>query len=131
MDPAGFGRWLDAYGRAWISNSAPEVAALFSEDAVYYYEPFRRPARGRESIVRAWFEGGRSQREPTFEHEVLAVSGRTGIAHWRAGWMRDGAASARIRMDGVLVAVFDDEGRCREHREWYSVDEEAVAGSLG
>jgi hypothetical protein len=62
MDPAGFGRWLDAYGRAW---------------------------------------------------------------------MRDGAASARIRMDGVLVAVFDDEGRCREHREWYSVDEEAVAGSLG
>jgi len=117
---------MDAYGRAWISNDADEVAALFTEDAVYHHGPFREPTRGRLAIVAAWVDGATLQQQPTFEHDELVVTETTGVAHWTASWIRDGRAPVRVRLDGVLVATFDPAGRCVEHREWFSREEDRL-----
>ncbi len=103
--------WAERYFAAWKSNDPVAVASLFSEDAVYYYGPFREPAHGREEIVRRWV-ANETQANVRSAHEVIAVADDTAVIHWAVSF--DGTA-----MDGVLIVKFDDDGACREHREWY------------
>lgn len=120
MEDVGFQRWLDAYARAWESNDCVQVAALFTEDAVYYTDPFREAWKGRDAIVRAWTSDPEQQDGVRFDYRVLAVRGDTGVAHWSVSYVRRAGSPVHVEMDGVLVARFDDHGRCFEHREWYA-----------
>jgi ketosteroid isomerase-like protein len=47
-------KWMIAYRAAWESNDPSEIGALFTDDALYYNEPFTEPARGRDAIVARW-----------------------------------------------------------------------------
>ena len=109
--------WAERYFIAWKTNDAETVASLFTEDAVYFYGPFREPARGREEIVRRWTE---NDAPPDFRSafDVVAVEGDVAVVHWRVSW-------GGVAMDGVLVVTFDERGLCREHREWYARTESA------
>jgi hypothetical protein len=116
MDLDSFRSWLERYSDAWGSNEPDDVAALFAEDAEYWWGPFREPARGRDAIVRAWVEGGappglRSRFEP------IALAGDRGVAHWEVAF--EGGGGGLIELDGILVCTFDGEGRCTLHQEWY------------
>ncbi len=116
MDREGFRAWLEGYFDAWRSNDPAAVEALFAEDAVYSYGPFREPAVGPETIVRNWIQGGiQPGLETSFE--ILATEGERGVAGFRVSF--DAEAGDRVTMDGVLVCDFDAEGRCTLHREWY------------
>ena len=106
--------WAERYFLAWRTNDRATVESLFSEDAVYFYGPFRPPARGREAIVARWLEN--PQPGVTSEFEVVAVEDRVAVIHWRVGFPRD----ARTELDGVLIIRFDESGVCCEHREWYA-----------
>ncbi len=130
LDLTALDRWVGAYGRAWESNDAREVEALFSADAVYYVSPFAEPRRGREAIVRAWVSDPESQREVRFAHDAVAVEGNVGVAHWHVTF-RPADADSRVEMDGVLVLRFDDDGRCTDHREWYARREAPAAREGG
>jgi hypothetical protein len=116
MDRRGFQGWLDAYFRAWESNAVADVAALFTEDAVYRVGPFREPWRGRDEIVRRWVEGGSTDMDHGFE--ILAVEGDVGVARWRVITQLPGDP-VKVEHDGVLVITFAPDGRCRDHLEWY------------
>ncbi len=118
MDRNAFDRWMEAYGRAWLSNDPQGVAALFTEDAVYAVSPFLEPRRGRDRIVAEWTSDPEGQTEIEFRHEVLAFEGERGVAWFGASFTRRGDG-VRVEMDGVIDCAFDDDGRCREHREWY------------
>jgi hypothetical protein len=115
MDLAGFRGWLDAYFRAWESNEPADVAALFSEDAEYRVGPFAEAWVGRDEIVRRWTSG--AQTDVTWSCEPLALEEGVGIAHWNVV-ARDPDDVLRER-DGILVLAFTDDGRCRDHGEWY------------
>jgi uncharacterized protein (TIGR02246 family) len=115
MDTAGFRTWLDAYFAAWVSNDAAEVAALFTEDAVYAVGPFAEPWAGRDAIVARWTSG--PQDEVRADHEVLGVRGDVGVAHWNVR-STDPSSGRRMEMDGILLVTFAPDGRCRDHREW-------------
>lgn len=115
MQREGFGRWLDAYFAAWISNEPDDVASLFTEDATYSVGPFAAKWEGRTEIVRRWTLG--AQDDVEYAYEVMAVEGDTGIAHWNVRARAEGG-SARSEWDGILLITFAPDGRCREHREW-------------
>ncbi len=117
VDLAAFRSWLDRYLEAWRSNDPAEVEALFAEDAVYSWGPFREPARGRDAIVKAWVEGGVPE-ELRLAHEAWAVAGERGMAHFTASF--GNAEGAVVEIDGILVCDFDVDGRCTLHREWYA-----------
>ena len=119
MEMDALGSWLDAYGRAWLSNDPADVAALFTEDAVYSWGPYREPARGRDAIVEAWVADPMDQRDVRFSAEPLAVTGDVGVGHWSVSFVSAAAPDVRTELDGILVLRFGDDGRCREHREWY------------
>jgi hypothetical protein len=116
VDTEGFGSWLKRYFEAWRSNEPADVASLFAADAVYSYGPFREPTLGRDAIVEAWTSAP-PQEDLEWDHEVLAVAGRRGIAHWSASFMGEGGV--RVELDGILICDFDGDGRCTLHREWY------------
>jgi ketosteroid isomerase-like protein len=118
VDPAPLDAWLGAYFAAWRSNDPNDVAALFTEDAIYFVGPFAEPWNGRDAIVERWTAGGAGEIDAAWD--VLSVAERP--ASLTGTWKDAGAAR---EVDGILVLRFADDGRCREHREWY------VARSLG
>src|SRR5438309_5567478 len=72
-------RWMEAYKAAWISNVPTEVAALFTEDAVYAVSPFAESWTGRDEIVRRWVAGIRQ--DVDMMYEVLSDQGDNRIIH--------------------------------------------------
>jgi hypothetical protein len=54
VDTRAVAAWLDGYSQAWGTYDPEEIGALFSTDAVYFYDPFSEPLRGREAIVADW-----------------------------------------------------------------------------
>ena len=116
MDRRGFHAWLEAYFRAWESNDPEDVAALFTEDAVYRVGPFRPPYVGRDEVVQRWIEGGSTDMDHRFE--IIAVEGDVGVARWHVTTQLPGDR-VKVEHDGVLVITFAPAGRCRDHLEWY------------
>ena len=43
--------WIERYIGAWNSNDPDEIGALFTDDALYYTEPFTPPWRGCAEII--------------------------------------------------------------------------------
>ena len=116
-------KWLLRYFEAWVSNDPVEVAALFSEDAVYYYDPFKEPSKGRRVIVEKWVSDPEGQRDITTSFDVLAVEGNLGVAHWNVKYLAGPSETQRVEMDGILLLRFNPKMECTEHREWYSYRE--------
>jgi ketosteroid isomerase-like protein len=111
--------WLEAYGRAARSNDPAEVAALFSDDAVYRVGPFAEPWTGRERIVAEWTADPEGQTDLTFRAEPLFGAGERWAAHWTMTFGTRAAPDTTTELDGLLVLRFDDAGRCTEHLEWF------------
>jgi len=66
--------WVDAYKRAWISNDADDIGALFTENALYEFRPNDPdPWRGREAIVAGWIDDQDSPETWTLETTILGV----------------------------------------------------------
>jgi uncharacterized protein (TIGR02246 family) len=78
-DRAAFEDWVAAYRRAWESDDAGDIAALFTEDATYSPSPFSESWRGRDAIVDEWIKRGDSAALPAFEHEIVAADGPVGV----------------------------------------------------
>jgi hypothetical protein len=66
------------------------------------------------------------QKDITFRYEILAVTGTTGIAQWRADFTRL-ATGAKVVIEGVLMAKFAAPGKCRVFREWWHSAETPAA----
>ena len=127
MDHGAAQDWLDRYVAAWVSYDPTDVAALFSDDAVYRYHPHDEPVVGRDAIVASWLgepvaEGASTRDEPgTYDaaYSPVAVDGdvvvATGTSTYRE---RPGGPVARV-YENCFVMRFDDAGRCREFTEYY------------
>jgi hypothetical protein len=103
-----------------VSNDPVDVAALFTEDAIYWVGPFREPWVGLDQIVDRWASGRRKDVRAAFD--VIAVDDETGVAHWNVT-ARTGDDRGQAEWDGILTIAFASDGRCREHREWFSLRE--------
>ncbi|HEX3680467.1 MAG TPA: nuclear transport factor 2 family protein [Galbitalea sp.] len=66
--------WMTAYRTAWESNDPADIGALFTEDAVYYKEPFTEPERGRDAIIAMWLESQDAPATTKFIWKPLSVT---------------------------------------------------------
>jgi SnoaL-like domain len=89
-------KWITAYRAAWESNDPGDIGALFTDDALYYNEPFSEPARGRDAIVARWLERQDDPGTTTFTWKLLSevdglafVQGETdyGVAKYSNLWV--------------------------------------------
>jgi hypothetical protein len=106
--------WIDGYVRAWESNEPEEIGALFTDDALYYTEPYAEPWRGRAAIVEGWLAIKDEPGEATFEWQPLVETADLGIAVGTAAYR-----PPRHVYSNLWVIRFDGDGRCREFTEWY------------
>lgn len=118
MDERQFSQWLERYREAWEGRDPQAAVRLFAPKATYQETPYDIPMQGEAEIYEYWSEVPNSQADIHFSWQVLAVTGLSGIAHWQARFRRlpDGP---QVHLDGVLVADFDQEGRCTAFREWW------------
>ena len=110
--------WLAAYGEAWRRRDPQAIVAIFAADATYRDTPYAEPATGRDGIRAYWAAAVEQHCDVQFDHRVLSVSEREGIAHWSATFRR-AADSDITQIDGVFVLQFDSDGLCTELREWW------------
>jgi ketosteroid isomerase-like protein len=105
-------RWTDQYVRAWTTNEAADIEALFAEDATYYTAPFRKPWTGRQAIVDSWLKRKDEQGGWQFRYEVIGVAGRLGFVR---GW----TVYPDVRYSNLWVIRLADGGPCEEFTEWW------------
>jgi hypothetical protein len=118
MDEQAVAAWLDGYSRAWETNDPAEIGALFSEDAVYHYDPFDEPVRGREAIVASWLEDPDPPGTYQSRYRPLLVAGDRAVANGVSRYLHaDGSLDKEY--DNLFLLRFDAAGRCAEYREWY------------
>jgi ketosteroid isomerase-like protein len=114
-------RWLDGYLRAWRSNDAAEVRALFTDDAEYLFRPDDpEPARGIDAILAMW---GRDEgSDPKIDLRVLIENDDLGIVKGAVDY-GDGQSYSNL-----WEISFAPDGRARHFVEWYMMPPKSAAG---
>ena len=107
--------WIEEYATALETGDFGALDRLFAIEATYRPGPFSAMLRGRRAI-RSYLETLQSDR-PSFAvtARALGVGSTYAVAHWVSGW-RTGDADAVE--DGILLAAFDQFGRCTSLRAW-------------
>ncbi len=110
--------WLDRYVAAWRSYDRAEIESLFAPDALYYAEPYSEPLRGPGAVADAWLDSRDPDGSWRAEYRARSGCGDAGVGSGTSSYLRKDGAVDRV-YHNVFVLTFDDEGRCREYREWY------------
>ena len=124
-DIAALRDWLDRYERAWRSNDAADVSALFTEDAVYRWRPWDTPASGadgRAEIVQAWLKEPDEPGSWTLQIEPLAVNGDLAIARTIVRYRVGPSRPKPITYHNIWLIRLDADGRCSEFTEHFMAD---------
>ena len=120
MDRQSVQTWLDNYIEAWRTYDPSKIGDLFSEEALYFYNPFDEhdPVRGRAAIVANWLEAPDAANSWEAHYEPVAVEGTVAVANGRTRYVRPDGTPER-EFDNIFVLHFDDTGRCTRFTEWY------------
>lgn len=106
--------WVENYQRAWHTNSRRDIARLFAKQAAYYPDPFAKPWRGRDEIVRQWLAHADAPGHYEFRFEVLGTGKASGVVR---GWTKYHHPPREY--SNIWLIRFDDAGRCIEFTEWW------------
>jgi len=120
ITPAALEMWLARYGTAWKVLEPKLAGVLFAEDAIYQETPYGEPVIGREGVEEYWRTETADHSDVEFESKVVAVNGKTGVAHWTAKLTLK-STGVVVELDGVFVLEFNDAGQCSSLREWWHV----------
>ena len=105
--------WMDRYIRAWGTNDRGDIAALFTDDAVYRTAPFDPPRVGRDAIVAGWIDDADAPQDWSFQWRPLVSDGGVATITGETRY-----TSGRV-YSNLWVVRFDADGRCRDYTEWY------------
>ena len=112
-------RWMQGYEKAWASNDEGDIRALFTDDALYFTEPWTAPRAGADAIVAGWLESRDEPGTYTFEWDVIGVDGDRVFVQGRTVYAATDSAGAREYLN-LWVVDLDPDGRARSFTEWYT-----------
>ena len=115
--------WLERYRNAWIERDADQAGTLFAEDAIYREQPFQKPHLGREAIRQYWSAVTRGQSAIELTYGTPVFTERRAAVEWWANLLND---VKPITLAGEFLLTFDDNGQCRELREYWVLTEGRV-----
>ncbi|GAA1839899.1 nuclear transport factor 2 family protein [Agromyces salentinus] len=105
--------WLERYVRAWATNDPADIAAVFSEDAVYDYRPDGSDSVvGRDAIAEDWVQEGDEPGTWTFDGRVLTESPGLVVVQGITRYAEN------PDYDNLWVIRLDDDGRATRFTEW-------------
>lgn len=106
-------RWLDRYVDAWRTYEPAAIAALFTEEATYAYQPWADPLRGRQEIVDDWLANRDEPGSWEADYRALLVDGNRAVATGETRYA-DGKVYSNL-----FVFRLTEDGRCIDFTEWY------------
>jgi SnoaL-like domain len=108
--------WMAAYRKAWESNDPADIGALFSEDGVYFKEPFTEPLRGREAIIAMWLENQDAPGTTKFTWKLLSLTDGLAFIQGETDY-----GTVRYSNLWVIRLVTDENGggQATEFTEWW------------
>ena len=124
-------RWVEAYRAAWVTNAPKDIAALFTEKAVYEFRPNDpKPWRGRDAIVAGWLAEKDAPETWRFDFTVLGImnpmkvnefgmdvpAGPTAVVQGVTEYL-----DKRPTYENLWLITLDDEGRASHFTEWFMV----------
>ena len=120
--------WLERYRSAWVGRDADAAAQLFTADALYREQPFTSPFAGRDAIRDYWSTVTRAQSQIELRYGTPVVEGHRLAVEWWATLLNDGEP---LTLAGEFLLVFDENGLCRELREYWLLKEATVEPPTG
>ena len=108
--------WVEGYRRAWESNLADDIRAIFTEDAQYRDGPSTPPWVGHAEIVAGWLDQQDPPGTSTFDWSILAIDGDTAVVRGVTGYPSGPKASV---YDNLFVLRFAPDGRVSEFTDWF------------
>jgi hypothetical protein len=111
--------WLDRYIQAWKTYDKEAIGALFSDDVLYYYSPFHDPVRGRAAIVASWLEQPDQAGTYDAHYEPVLIEGDRALTNGRSRYFEQDGKTLKTEYDNIFVLRFDEQGQCKEYREWF------------
>jgi hypothetical protein len=105
--------WIERYRRAWESNEADDIRALFTEDADYRTDPWTIPWHGQDAIVAGWLERQDDSGSSTFEWEPLVATDTISMIQGTTVYGNGPTYS------NLWVIRLAEDGRAREFTEWW------------
>lgn len=116
-------KWLDAYIAAWASNDPDDIAALFTEDAVYSYRPWvdgSVATTGRDAIVASWLESPDDPADWEARYGPYVVEGDRAVAVGSSRYNATDDEPERTYHNAYLLRF--EDGKCAEFREFYMLE---------
>jgi len=117
MDHDSFKAWLDLYDKAWTGRNPELIRDLFAKDAKYFEKPFSAPFDGIDSIIQYWQGVTQTQKNISFQYNILAVDQDLGIAHFTASFLR--YSNTQVKLDGIFLVKLDSQNKCTKFEEWW------------
>ena len=104
--------WIDRYVTAWNSNDRGDIGELFTDDAEYFTEPFRKPWSGRDQIVKKWLAHKDEAGETTFSWEPVAIADDVAVVRGETTYPGE-------TYSNLWVIKLNGQGRCHHFTEWW------------
>ena len=120
--------WIDGYRAAWETRDPDAAAALFTEDASYRDTPYSEPALGRDGVRDYWAGVTTTQEDVEFLSGAPVVEGDRAAVEW---WVTMLNGGAEVTLAGEFLLRFDENGLCRELREYWHYSEGRLAPPAG
>jgi ketosteroid isomerase-like protein len=114
VDRRAVANWIAHYEHAWRSPGTDELAALFTNDAMYSQGPYREPVEGLEAIGRMW-EAERTGPDERFTmtSALVALDEEVAVARIEVHYHDSGKT-----WQDLWVMRFDANGLCTAFEEW-------------
>jgi hypothetical protein len=112
--------WLKTLGDAWTSKNPDLIGSICADDVKYYENPFEAPRVGRQAVISEWQNVPNSQRNITFNFDIIGITDGIGIAHWHASFTR--IPEDKIdTLDGIFTIKLNENEMCTEFHMWWVV----------
>jgi len=112
-------RWVAAYENAWETNEPDDIRALFTDDAVYFTQPWGEPWAGPDAIVAGWLEARDEPGTYRFEWQIAGVDGDRVFVDAQTIYAADEQQPDGRIYRNLWVVDLDEDERARAFTEWY------------
>ncbi|OGG36611.1 hypothetical protein A3J20_00560 [Candidatus Gottesmanbacteria bacterium RIFCSPLOWO2_02_FULL_42_29] len=110
--------WINKMGQAWVERNPNAILTLFADKFQYFESPFTKPLSDKKTLLALWQEVPASQKDVSFEFEIISETQFRYIAHWKSSFTRI-PTGKKAFLDGIFLINLNNQGLCTLFKQWW------------